>query len=276
MRAGSASRSAMGSALLRAAHVCEDDPPWVFEDTLSARLLTAGEAEPLKATLAAWPPQVRAAVRVEHSVRTRLAEDLAVNGLDEGRRDYALLGAGLDTFAWRHPLADRFTVWEFDHPDTQAFKRSALTRAGLAEKPNLRFTSIDLATAPLSSLETPARATWSWLGVTMYLERTATEATLRTIASHDRGTTLVVNFNAVCCQADELTQSVRSVTSGAVDELGEPFAAAYTAEDAQALLHEAGFRTVTILDAHAVRERYFNQRLDLPHHHSALMAVAVV
>lgn len=276
MWAGYASRSAMGSALLRAAHVREDTPPWVFEDTMSARLLTAGEAEPLEATLATWPPQVHAAVRVEHSVRTRLAEDVAVDGLAEGRRDYVLLGAGLDTFAWRHPIADRFTVWELDHPDTQAFKRRALKRAGLAEKPNTHFAPIDLAITPLASLETPARATWSWLGVTMYLEQAATEATLRTIASHHRGTTLVVNFNAVCDQADELTRSVRAVTSGAVDALGEPFAAAYTAEDVHVLLREAGFRTVTVLDAHAVRERYFDQRPDLPHHHSALMAVATV
>jgi hypothetical protein len=34
METGKASRSAMGSGLLRAAHVTEDRPPWVFEDTL--------------------------------------------------------------------------------------------------------------------------------------------------------------------------------------------------------------------------------------------------
>jgi len=157
----------MGSALLRAAHVREDTPPWALEDTMSARLLTAGESRPLEATLATWPPEVHAAVRVEHSVRTRLAEDVAVEGLAEERCDSVLLGAGLDTFAWRHPLADRFTAWELDHPNTQAWKRSALARAGLAEKPNLRFAPIDLATTPLASLTTPARATWSWLRVTM-------------------------------------------------------------------------------------------------------------
>lgn len=56
-----------------------------------------------------------------------------------GRRDYVLLGAGLDTFAWRHPRAGDFVVWEIDHPDTQAWKRAALRRAGLAEPANVRF-----------------------------------------------------------------------------------------------------------------------------------------
>jgi len=43
MEAGKASRSAMGSGLLRAAHVREDPPPWVLEDTLAGQLLDAAE-----------------------------------------------------------------------------------------------------------------------------------------------------------------------------------------------------------------------------------------
>jgi methyltransferase (TIGR00027 family) len=133
MEAGKASRSAMGSALLRAAHVREDRPPWVFEDTLAGRLLDAAEVAELEASMAAWPPVVRRAFRVSHAVRARLAEDVATTGLAAGRRDYVLLGAGRDTFAWRHPRAGDFVVWEIDHPDTQACKRAALRRAGLAE-----------------------------------------------------------------------------------------------------------------------------------------------
>ena len=120
--------------------------------------------------MAAWPPVVRRALRVSHAVRARLAEDVAAAGLAAGRRDYVLLGAGLDTFAWRHPRARDFVVWEIDHPDTQAWKRAALRRAGLAEPANVRFVSADLSATAIGDLGTPARATWNWLGVTMYLQ----------------------------------------------------------------------------------------------------------
>ena len=61
MEAGKASRSAMGSGLLRAEHMREDPPPWVFEDTLARRLLSSAEVAELEAPMAAWPPAVRQA-----------------------------------------------------------------------------------------------------------------------------------------------------------------------------------------------------------------------
>ena len=88
MEAGQASRSAMGSGLLRAAHVREDPPPWIFEDTLAFRLLETREVAELEAPLAGWAPAVRRAFRVSHAVRARLAEDVAAAGLALGRRDY--------------------------------------------------------------------------------------------------------------------------------------------------------------------------------------------
>jgi len=145
MEAGKGSLSAMGSGLQRAAHVREDPPPWVFEDALAGQLLDAAEAAELEAEMAAWPPVVRRALRVSHAVRVRLAEDVAAAGLAAGRRHYVLLGAGLDTFAWRHPRAGEFVVWEIDHPDTRAWKRAALRRAGLAEPANVRFVAADLS-----------------------------------------------------------------------------------------------------------------------------------
>jgi methyltransferase (TIGR00027 family) len=119
--------------------------------------------------MADWPPAVREAFRVSHAVRARLAEDMAAAGLAAGRRDYVLLGAGLDSFAWRHPRAGEFTVWEIDHPDTQEWKRAALRRTGLAEPGNVRFVPADLSVTAIGDLGVPALATWNWLGVTMYL-----------------------------------------------------------------------------------------------------------
>ncbi len=166
--------------------------------------------------MAAWPPVVRQAFRVSHAVRARLAEDVAAAGLAAGRRDYVLLGAGLDTFAWRHPRAGEFVVWEIDHPDTQAWKRAALRRAGMAEPAHVRFVSADLSATAIGDLGTRARATWNWLGVTMYLQPEATAAALRAIAAGLAGTTLVVNFLLAAGTLDALGHAVRDSTVATV------------------------------------------------------------
>ncbi|MFC4497890.1 class I SAM-dependent methyltransferase, partial [Streptomyces ovatisporus] len=151
----------MGSALLREAHALQDQPPLILQDLEAGQLVPDSERKRLEATMARWTPEVRRSFRLGHVIRARLAEDTALAGLSEGRSDYVVLGAGLDTFAWRHPNADEFRIWEVDHPDTQAWKRSALAEAGMAEKPNVRFAPVDLNLTHLGDIRLPTRATWN-------------------------------------------------------------------------------------------------------------------
>jgi methyltransferase (TIGR00027 family) len=275
MQSGHASRSAMGSALLRAEHARQDPAP-VLDDTLAGRLVPAAERQRLEETIAGWPPQVRRSLRLCHALRARVAEDEAVAGLSAGRSDYVLLGAGLDTFAWRHPRADLFRVWEVDHPDTQAWKRSALAQAAMAEPANVRFVSADLTTTGLEEAGLPGRATWNWLGVTMYLPRAATRTTLRAIASRQEGTTLIADFVCASAELDEVGQAVRSSADAAVAADGEPILADYTIAEVETLLLEAGFRSATLLGAEALRTRYLPTRPDLCLSSSTVIAVATV
>jgi methyltransferase (TIGR00027 family) len=276
MEAGRASRSEMGSGLLRAAHVSEDPPPSIFEDTLAVQLLDASEVAELEASMATWTPAVRAAFRASHAVRARLAEDVTIAGLAAGRDRYVLLGAGLDTFSWRHPQASAFVVSEVDHPDTQAWKRAALARAGWVEPPNVRFLAVDLSTSAIDDLELPDRATWNWLGVTMYLERSVTEATLRSIASRRAGTTLVVNFLVAPESLDALGQAVRTASTLVVTASEEPVVSTYSSEEVVALLGDAGFNDIELFDAHGLSERYLPGRLDVRLPNSTVIAVATV
>jgi methyltransferase (TIGR00027 family) len=276
MEAGRASRSAMGSGLLRAAHMREDPPPWIFEDTIAEQLLDAAEVEELEASMAAWIPEVRRAFRVAHAVRARLAEDVAIDGLLAGRREYVLLGAGLDSFAWRHPRARDFVIWEIDHPDTQAWKRVALRRAGLAEPPNVRFVAGDLERVRIDDLDLPDRATWSWMGVTMYLQRSVTEATLHAIASKRPGTTLVVDFLLGAEALDPLGEAVHATATVTVAAANEPVIASYTKEQVAQLLGEAGFSDVELWDADALGARYLRDRPELPLPNSTVIAIATV
>ncbi len=187
-----------------------------------------------------------------------------------------LLGAGLDTFAWRHPRAREFVVWEIDHPDTQAWKRAALRRAGWGEPGNVRFVAADLSATGIGDLGTPALATWNWLGVTMYLQPEATAATLRAIAAGRTGTTLVVNFLLADDTLDELGHAVRDSTAATVAAAGEPVVATYTRDEAAGLLEEAGFGGVELFDASRLRDRYLQGRPDLPLPATTLIAVATV
>jgi methyltransferase (TIGR00027 family) len=270
------SKTAMGSAVLRAAHRRDDAPPWVLEDELSERLLDRGNLEEVRAEITHWAPEVQAAFRLAHAVRSRLAEDIAVEGLAVQRRDYVLLGAGLDTFAWRHPEAGQFRIWEIDHPQTQRWKRRALAQRELGEPANVRFVPADLAVVPLDAISPPRQATWNWLGVTMYLDRTVTEKVLRAIAQQDAGTTLVVSFVVTDDQDDEFTHAVQATAAEVVRRDGEPVRATYTRPECVGLLQRAGFSSIAPFDAAALKQRYFPYRHDLRLTDSTLLCVAEV
>ena len=276
MEAGRASQSAMGTGLLRAAHVREDRQPWIFEDTLAEQLLDASEVANLEASMVEWTPEVRAAFRTAHAVRARLAEDEAIAGLAAGRDQYVLLGAGLDTFAWRHPRASEFVIWEVDHPDTQSWKRAALRRSGLSTPPNVRFIAADLSQTAVHDLDLPERATWNWMGVTMYLERSETEATLRAIASGRAGTTLVANFLLPPDALDALGDAVRKTSTVTLAAAHEPVVASYSTDQVVTLLRDTGFSGISLLDADALSERYLRGRADLRLPKSTVIAVATI
>lgn len=276
MQSGHASCSAMGSALLRESHALQDQAPLVLKDLEAGRLVPDAERKRLEATMARWAPEVRRSFRLGHVVRARLAEDTALTGLSEGRSDYVVLGAGLDTFAWRHPNAGEFRIWEIDHPDTQAWKRSALAQAGMAEMPNVRFVPVDLNVTHLGEVRLPTRATWNWSGVTMYLPRTATETALHAIASGEKGTTLIADFVRAAGELDDLGRAASASAASAVAADEEPVLADYTTPEVDELLHEVGFRSVALMDAHALQARYLPAHPSLRLPSSTLLAVATV
>ena len=98
-----------------------------------------------------------------------------------------MLGAGLDTFAYRNPH-DGLHVFEVDHPATQAWKREQLQTAGITIPSSLTFVPIDFEQQTLeaelkrSSFNANSAAFFSWLGVTPYLTREACMTTLSLIA----------------------------------------------------------------------------------------------
>jgi methyltransferase (TIGR00027 family) len=266
----------MGSAYQRAAHLVHDAPPWILEDGVARRLIGESFWSSVDTVTRSWRPDVFAAFRAHFTVRARLAEDVAVAGLRESRTDYVLLGAGADTFAWRHPRAPAFTIWEIDHPASQAWKRDALDRLNLAVPPNVRFVAADLAATPLRDVEVPPYATWNWFGVTQYLDRPATEAVLRVIASQAVGTTAVVEFLLTDGGCDELGIAFRAQAIASTEHSGEPMISFYERTDIEPLLRRCGFASIDLLDARSLRDRYLARGSKLRIPGAAIFAVATV
>jgi methyltransferase (TIGR00027 family) len=78
------------------------------------------------------------------SVRTRFAEDIIQGALEDGVQQLVILGAGLDSFAYRRPdLLERLRVFEVDHPSSQAWKRERLGSVGIRQPENLFFAPVD-------------------------------------------------------------------------------------------------------------------------------------
>jgi methyltransferase (TIGR00027 family) len=270
------SRTALGSAYWRAAHLRDDPPPWILEDRIASRILSADDVAGLEAPLAGWDPSVAAGFRLHHAIRARVAEDVAVAGLGSGRTNYAILGAGADTFAWRHPSASWFTVWEYDLAATQAWKRQALIDAGLGVPSNVRFLAIDLSATGLGGVDVPRQATWSWLGVTMYLTPQVTKEVLDVIAGLGTGTTVVANFVLPPEECNELGRAAAASAASLVASVGEPVVATYGPGEVERLLRSAGFNHVELLGAVELSHRYLRGREDRTLPDSTVIAVAVV
>ena len=116
-------------------------------------------------------------------------------------RQYVVLGAGLDTFAYRNPYpVSRLRVFEVDHPATQVWKRARLQETGIAIPESLTFAAIDFETQTLSDglqqagFKADEPVFVSMLGVIVYLTRDAAMSTLKFVGSLPPKTEIVFDY----------------------------------------------------------------------------------
>ncbi|ADG87211.1 class I SAM-dependent methyltransferase [Thermobispora bispora] len=245
---GEPSMTALMAAAARAAHLIVDEEPHIFRDTLAYRLL--GErAETLVGFHRAHGTEpVLAGARTAAVTRSRYTEDRLTEAIGRGIGQYVILGAGLDSFAYRSPYAGKIRVFEVDHPDTQGWKRALLTASGIPTPPSLRFVPADLEEQfdrlAYGGLDPSRPAFVSWLGVTMYLTRGAVERTLAWLGRLAPGTELVVEYllpEALWDAAGrEYAEHVRAAAAG----FGEPWVTFFAPEEMSALLERHGFEVI--------------------------------
>lgn len=253
----------------RAAHQLIDARPLVFEDPIALSIIDPRDAETLRTAPETiehgrFAPYMRAFL----VARSRVAEDALAEAVSRGVRQYVVLGAGLDTFAYRNPYSN-LRVFEVDFPATQAWKQERLAIGGIATPDSLTFASIDFERQALidvlrdAGLEFTQPTFFSWLGVTPYLEPETTATTLRTIAPLARGGGGITFDYAVPPETlPPLSRAAVAALSARVAEHGEPFRGYFLPSVLRASLSAMGFDPIIDLGADELNARFFTNRAD--------------
>ena len=262
MQHGQASRTAIGAAGHRAAHQILERG-LVFADPLALAILGQDADEAI--ALAKERPE-RRPLRFFVAMRSRFAEDMARRAMAEGVRQILVLGAGLDTFAYRVRGAGDLKVFELDHPATQRDKRRRLAEARIAEPPHVAYVAHDFERGGMTkAIEAagfkPSERTFVlWLGVTPYLTEDAVFATLAELAELRGGTEVVFDYaNPPDTNEGAATRNFRRAMAESVAARGEPFRCYFETENLHAGARRLGFAEIEDLDRAALVGRY------LPH-----------
>ncbi|MFD9359546.1 class I SAM-dependent methyltransferase [Streptomyces sp. NPDC060031] len=235
------------AAAARAAHLLVDDSPSIFVDPLAQTFLGQRAQELLGFHRSYGGHPVLAGARTTAVTRSRYTEDRLAELAREGVEQYVILGAGLDSFAYRSELADRVRVFEVDLPATQEWKRALLVATGTKVPSSAVFVPFDFEQESAHSLAghlvragfDPGRpALVSWLGVTMYLTREAVGQTLAVISGFSPGTELIVEHLLPVGLRDEAGQSYAEAVMAAAAEQGEPWRTFLSVDQMDALLRE--------------------------------------
>lgn len=259
--------SAVRTALWRALHTQVDEPPHVFEDAVGARLAEDGDGWRARADM--FPGSTRGK-RATIVARARLTEDLVAQEVSRGTDQYVILGAGLDTYAQRHPEAgSNMTIFEVDQPATQAWKRSRLIELGYEIPEWLRLVPVDFEAnddwwdrLQAGGFDTSRPAVVSWLGVTMYLTEQAMTSTLKRLASLPVGSTLVLTFFRHTEDLAPEDIPIRRASREGSRRAGTPFIGFYTPDQIIELARQEGFSAVEHVSATDLTNRYFADRTD--------------
>lgn len=282
------STSARISAFGRAYHATHDEPK-IFDDFLADQLFTEDERvmfsdnlaralqffDPEHAAQCKSPEEALAGFMRAQSVpitlsRARYVEEVLEEETARGVTQYVILGAGLDTFAFRRPeLMKQLDVFEVDQPGTQNFKRERIAQVGWEQPASLHYVAVDFTEDDLASAlqragyDANKKTLFSWLGVTYYLSREVIDQTIRTLAGlAPRGSMLVFDYLEANAFVPERTAKRVRLMQEATIRAGEPMKTGFDPAMLAAELGALGFELVENLGPDEIQARYFAGRTD--------------
>jgi methyltransferase (TIGR00027 family) len=262
MQTGRASRTALRVAIRRAAHQVIDRPR-VLDDPIAVPLIGPGFERDMER---AMHPVARD-FRLFMASRSRYTEDRLATAVAHGVTQYVVLGAGLDTFAYRNPFPS-LRVFEVDFPATQQWKHELLAESKIDIPGNLIYVPLDFEHKTLAEglaeagFDAGAPAFFGWLGVVPYLTLDAFRSTLETIGKLPAGT--AVSFDYVF-SPDTLSLERRKIfdtLAKRVEAAGEPFRLFFAPDELDKELRRTGFQRIEQVDSDGLNELYFKDRAD--------------
>lgn len=285
MKQNESSLTSLVSAFSRAYHI-KHDAPVIFNDTFAQNFLTDGEYEaisqnmasgiaffsPEKATELSGDEALKWVNQIQLSptplARAAFSEQVVLNEINLGAEQYVILGAGLDTFAWRYPDVN-LHIFEVDHPASQQFKRERLAEASIQLPTNLTFVPMDFAKElSLASLITqgfdPTKKTvFSLLGVTYYLTKEIFEQLLHTLFKDlPKGSSIIFDI------ADERLFTETGIFSRVQNMVqmaaasGEPMQFCSSIAQLEQFLEQQDMHIFEHLSPQGIQDRYFADRED--------------
>ena len=266
MKPDQPSTTAYRVAMRRAAHQLLDRPV-VLEDPIALRIVGPRGAAAIRENPRRFDSAFGRALRLFLVARSRCAEDALAHAVAAGVRQYVVLGAGLDTFAYRNPHPpERLRVFEVDMPATQAWKREMLGRTKIEPPASLTFVPVDFETQSLPEQLRAAGfgenepAFFSWLGVTMYLTRDAVMGTLRYVAQRPAGSGVTFDYMTPPHKLPWLRRIGFHLVARRVAKAGEPWKTWFDAGQLALELRAMGFGQLEDLDGPGLNQRYFGGR----------------
>jgi len=260
------STTAYRVAMRRAAHQLLDRPV-VLEDPIALRIVGPRGAAAIRENPRRFDSAFGRALRLFLVARSRCAEDALAHAVAAGVRQYVVLGAGLDTFAYRNPHPpERLRVFEVDMPATQAWKREMLGRTKIEPPASLTFVPVDFETQSLPEQLRAAGfgenepAFFSWLGVTMYLTRDAVMGTLRYVAQRPAGSGVTFDYMTPPHRLPWLRRIGFHLVARRVAKAGEPWKTWFDAGQLALELRAMGLGRLEDLDGPGLNQRYFGGR----------------
>ena len=259
--------TAVRVALWRALHLEVDQPPHVLADDIGRAL---AQPDPDWRSRGDMDPVGTAGFRASIVGRARFLDDLVRESAAAGVRQYVVLGAGLDTFAQRHPdVAESLRIFEVDQPGTQAWKRRRLAEESYPVPEGLRFVPVDFETGEswwdglhANGFDAGSAAVVSSTGVSMYLTREANEAMLRQVAALAPGSLLALTFMLPLELLDELERPMLAGVEAQARASGTPFISHYAPDEIVDMCRAAGFASARVVGPDELTERYFAGRAD--------------
>ena len=259
MKPGRPSRTAMGTAALRAAHQVLEHG-LIFADPLALRILGSDAEDIIRQ--AKKDPSAKRRLRLFIAARARFAEDVLNGAAANGASQLVVLGAGLDTTAYRTHLGDRLRIFEVDHPATQAWKRERLRETEIPLPQSLTFAPIDFERETLgeglaaAGFDASRRTVFTWLGVVPYLTEQAVFSTMGFIGGLQGGALVVFDYtNPPGSIAGHDARAAHRALAARVAAAGEVFKTYFETDALHHRLKALGFCTIDDLGPAEIARR---------------------